>query len=254
MENFIHIERTDAPNGIKKAENAAALLFCTAGTASLCCHEQTLPLQAHTLCLLCAADAPQLHPSKDFAAFLLQFSPDVGAHPLLSALLSPFSQGTTALVLDGENAVFFATVMGDMANFPADTPHLTARLFARLLDLLAVCAPLFPTPQRREPPRTPHRIPEAVMRYVEQNISRPISLDDIAGALFISKYHISHVFKRETGISVGEAVLRKKVEHADRLLAAGAPAHRASEMVGFNYYSAFFRIYKRIKGHAPTEA
>ena len=36
--------------------------------------------------------------------------------------------------------------------------------------------------------------------------------------------------------------------------AAGVPAHRVSEMVGFNHYSAFFRIFKRIAGRAPTGA
>ena len=90
------------------------------------------------------------------------------------------------------------------------------------------------------------------MRYVEENIARAISLDDIAAALFVSKYHMCHVFKEEAGISVGEAVLRRKVAHARRLLEAGVPAHRVSEMVGFNHYSAFFRIFKRITGRAPT--
>ena len=60
--------------------------------------------------------------------------------------------------------------------------------------------------------------------------------------------------KAENGISVGEAVLRRKIAHAKSLLDAGVPAHRASEMVGFNHYSAFFRIFKRITGHAPTGA
>ena len=31
----------------------------------------------------------------------------------------------------------------------------------------------------------------------------------------------------------------------------GVPAQRVSELCGFNLYSAFFRIYKRIKGHSP---
>jgi transcriptional regulator GlxA family with amidase domain len=63
---------------------------------------------------------------------------------------------------------------------------------------------------------------------------------------------MSHVFKAENGISVGEAVLRRKVAHAEALLASGLPAHRVCEMVGFHHYSAFFRIFKRITGHAPT--
>ena len=96
------------------------------------------------------------------------------------------------------------------------------------------------------------RITDAVLGYIEAHISQAISLDDIAAALFISKYHMSHVFKAENGISVGEAVLRRKVAHAEMLLASGVPAHRVSEMVGFNHYSAFFRIFKRITGCAPT--
>lgn len=170
---------------------------------------------------------------------------------VFSPLLSPFENAPLVQLPLGEQAAFFATVLGDMCEIDGKAPLAAPRLLSKWIELMLALQDALAAPQRAVS-RPEGRVPEAVMRYVEENISRPISLSDIAGALFISKYHMSHVFKRETGISVGEAVLRRKVEHADTLLAAGVPAHRVSEMVGFNHYSAFFRIYKRIKGRAPT--
>lgn len=169
----------------------------------------------------------------------------------LATLLSPFEELPFVQLQTGEQTAFFATVLGDMCEIDAQAALAAPRLLAKWIELMIALQDALTAPQRAVS-RPEGRVPEAVMRYVEENISHPISLSDIAGALFISKYHMSHVFKRETGISVGEAVLRRKVEHADTLLGAGVPAHRVSEMVGFNHYSAFFRIYKRIKGHAPT--
>ena len=227
-----------------------ALLYVQNGKAELCVGEEVLPLQKGSVCLLGLADAPHLQAAAELACMLVCIPAPLAAVPALSPLFSHFANGARVEALDSQKTAIFDTVMGDILQITPEKPFAAQCLLARAVDLLAALPATVPPAENG----ARGRITEAVMEYIEQNISRAISLDDIAAALFVSKYHMSHVFKAENGISVGEAVLRRKIAHAEMLLASGIPAHRVSEMVGFNHYSAFFRIFKRITGRAPTGA
>lgn len=248
MTALITAERISGTNGIEKA-GCYALLYVERGAATLLL-EGALTLKAGEICLLAPAEAPRIHAAADFSAVLLCIPATLAAVPVLSPLFASFKGGARVVALDSEKNAFFAPVMGDILQITPETPFAAQVLLARVIDLLAAL-PAPPTPAESG---ARGKITAAVYAYIEQNISRAISLADIAAALFVSKYHMSHVFKAENGISVGEAVLRRKVAHAEALLDAGVPAHRASEMVGFHHYSAFFRIFKRITGRAPTGA
>ncbi len=248
MTQRITATRIFAADGIEKV-GCYALLYVERGAATLQVGDTALCLARGALALLTPADTPRLRKESDFGAVLVRIPAALAAVPVLSPLFASFANGARAVILDGEKTAFFDTVLGDILQIDAEAPFVAQRALARTVDLLTALPP----------PSVPQesaqgRITAAVLAYVEKNISRAISLDDIAAALFVSKYHMSHVFKAENGISVGEAVLRRKVAHAEALLASGLPAHRVCEMVGFHHYSAFFRIFKRIAGHAPTEA
>ena len=225
-----------------------ALLYVQGGSMVLCVGEEELSLETGSVCLLAHADMPRVQAHTAAEGVLVCIPASLAAVSALSPLFLHFANGARVETLDAQKMAFFDTVMGDILKITPETPFAAQQMLARTVDLLtALPLPIAPTHATAR-----DRITAAVMRYVEENIARAISLDDIAAALFVSKYHMCHVFKEEAGISVGEAVLRRKVAHARRLLEAGVPAHRVSEMVGFNHYSAFFRIFKRITGRAPT--
>ncbi len=249
MMAFVTVERISAANGIEKT-GFYALLYAEQGAATLALAGEELAVKAGEVCLLAPTATPRLQPTADFCAVLLCIPATLAAVPVLSPLFSHFDGGARVECLNDEKRVFFNTVMGDIFRITSETPFAAQLMLARTVELLAA----LPAPHRPMGSSSRGKITAAVYAYIEENISRAISLSDIAAALFVSKYHMSHVFKTENGISVGEAVLRRKVAHAEALLSAGVPAHRVSEMVGFNHYSAFFRIFKRITGHAPTGA
>ena len=244
MTPTITAARTDGTHDVSQT-GCYTLLYAERGKMALSVADGTLTLQAGEVCLLLPTDAQKAQPSADFSALSLCLPTELAAVPILSPLFSHFANGVRKEVLDQEKIAFFDTVCRDILKIAPDSPFASQLLLAHAMQLLAA----LPLP---DAPAKKGRITAAVLAFTDENLSRAISLDDIAAALFISKYHMSHVFKAENGISVGEAVLRRKVAHAKRLLGSGIPAHRVSEMVGFNHYSAFFRIFKRITGRAPT--
>ena len=57
-----------------------------------------------------------------------------------------------------------------------------------------------------------------VANYIQQNLSSPITVENIAEALYMSRPYLSKKFKKETGISVSDFIHRQKIEEAKRLL------------------------------------
>ena len=93
-----------------------------------------------------------------------------------------------------------------------------------------------------------------LVRYLNENAERDISLDRLARRFFVSKYHLCRAFKKHNGISVHGYINRKRVMYAKQLIESGETASRAAYQVGFGDYSAFYRAYVKIVGKSPTSS
>lgn len=91
-----------------------------------------------------------------------------------------------------------------------------------------------------------------VIRYLNENIDRSISLDKLAKRFFVSKFYLCRAFKKHNGISVHGYINQKRVMYAKQLIDSGETASCAAYRVGFGDYSAFYRAYVKIVGKAPT--
>lgn len=92
-----------------------------------------------------------------------------------------------------------------------------------------------------------------VKQYLDQNLTSPHLLDDLAKRFFVSKYYLCRSFKADFGVSVHHYLCCCRVELACRLIARGETASAAAYHVGFGDYSSFYRAYKKHKGQAPSE-
>jgi AraC-like DNA-binding protein len=92
---------------------------------------------------------------------------------------------------------------------------------------------------------------EAIIQYINKHINSPIVLDELSSKFFVSKYYLSHMFKKYTGVSVLEYALRKKVLLASQMIKNGEKAIVAAKNLGFGDYSSFYRAYKKFLGESP---
>ena len=90
-----------------------------------------------------------------------------------------------------------------------------------------------------------------VIRYLNSNIEKNISLDKLARRFFVSKFHLCRAFKKYSGISVHSYINHKRITYAKQLIESGETAQSAAFRVGFGDYSAFYRAYVKIIGHSP---
>lgn len=90
-----------------------------------------------------------------------------------------------------------------------------------------------------------------ILFYINKHLSEPLTLDDISEHFYISKHHLNKVFRKATGTTVMDYLLRKRVVHAQLLLNNGCHAKDAAFSSGFGDYSSFYRAYVKTLGHTP---
>ncbi len=92
-----------------------------------------------------------------------------------------------------------------------------------------------------------------IISYVEENLEEQLSLDDIAGKFFVSKYYIAHLFKDTLGISLHQYILKKRLSECRDAIAGGKSITGTYEAFGFRDYSSFFKAFKKEYGMSPKE-
>ena len=94
---------------------------------------------------------------------------------------------------------------------------------------------------------------EAILRYLSEHLTEPVSIDDLAARFFVSKYHMMRQFRVQTGYTIHGYLTGKRLMRARAMIAAGTPVLQAGEESGFGDYSAFLRAYRKQFGAAPNQ-
>ncbi|TLS51851.1 response regulator [Paenibacillus antri] len=91
-------------------------------------------------------------------------------------------------------------------------------------------------------------------QYVSLHLDQRIGLDDIAEHLHLNPSYFSRLFKKETGETFIEYVIRTKMERAKQLLDQTAqPVAKICEMLGYDNQSYFIKLFKGYTGVTPID-
>lgn len=91
------------------------------------------------------------------------------------------------------------------------------------------------------------------LSYINENLCRDISVEEIAEHAYLSKYYFMRLFKAQTGASVHAYVRQKRLMNAVRLIREGVGVSRAATESGFGDYSSFYRAFRETFGVSPGE-
>lgn len=92
-----------------------------------------------------------------------------------------------------------------------------------------------------------------VLGYIGEHYNEELTLDNLAGEFFISKYHLSHEFRRVVGTSLHKYILLKRLLIAKQLLSEGNSPGEVFGACGFGDYTSFYRAFKAEYGVSPRE-
>ena len=94
----------------------------------------------------------------------------------------------------------------------------------------------------------------AILQYLSLHLTEELRIDDLAARFYISKYHMMRRFKEETGYTIHNYVVTKRLMLAREKIADGMPVGEACYACGFGEYSAFARAYKKQFSVSPRTA
>jgi two-component system response regulator YesN len=92
------------------------------------------------------------------------------------------------------------------------------------------------------------------IKYINENISRIISLKEIADHVNLSRTYFSQLFKQSTGENVTDCISRLKIEMAKKfLLDPNYKVYEVAMDIGFESQYYFNKLFKSLVGLTPTE-
>lgn len=93
-----------------------------------------------------------------------------------------------------------------------------------------------------------------IYEFIPEHSSEELTLDTLARRFSVSKYHLSHEFKKHTGTSPIEYVEQCRVRSAKLLLRySDLTMAQIAEQIGFHDQTTFGRAFKRQEHQSPSE-
>ncbi len=94
---------------------------------------------------------------------------------------------------------------------------------------------------------------DRVLSYIGEHYRENLTLEEIASAFYVSKYHLSHAFSHQVGTSIYRYIQFRRLMHARELLEAGEMPGEVYPLCGFGDYTNFYRAFKGAFGCSPRE-
>ncbi len=92
-----------------------------------------------------------------------------------------------------------------------------------------------------------------ITEYISKNLSKDLSINAIAQKMNVSASSITHIFKKELGISVHEYVQQKRLICAKNLIKKNNKPSKIYLDCGYQDYSSFYKAYIRFFGYPPSK-
>ena len=94
---------------------------------------------------------------------------------------------------------------------------------------------------------------EELLRYINHNLTEDLSIETLARKYYLSKYHMMRKFKEETGYTIHNYIISKRLLLARTKISEVTPILKAAQLSGFSDYTTFSRAYKKQFGTAPSQ-
>lgn len=94
---------------------------------------------------------------------------------------------------------------------------------------------------------------QSVLTYIDAHFDEPIAPHDVAAGLHYSLCYLTHVTRKMVGLSVGDLLIRRRIDAAQRLLEeTAAPVAWVATRVGFSDMAYFSRRFSQQTGSSPS--
>ncbi len=94
---------------------------------------------------------------------------------------------------------------------------------------------------------------DQILDFIERNFKTHISVSQLAKDMGLSESRLYRMFTTETGMTIKEHLIKRRIAEAKKLLQLGFSVKEACFASGFNDYSNFIKAFKKFEGHPPGQ-
>lgn len=99
-----------------------------------------------------------------------------------------------------------------------------------------------------------HPAVRATISYITAHITEDLSIDQLAKYVYLDRSYLMHLFKSETGYTIGKYITQKRLFLARQYIEEGYSITDSCFKCGFNNYASFYHAYKAKYGTSPKTA
>ncbi|MDF2724903.1 MAG: two component transcriptional regulator, AraC family protein [Paenibacillus sp.] len=92
---------------------------------------------------------------------------------------------------------------------------------------------------------------EDILLYIEEEIKEDLNLKMVADKYYMNPSYLSRIFKQTTGEAFSTYLLKRKMEHARRMLHDGFKVYDVANLLGYADVSYFIRLFQKFWGVTP---
>ena len=101
--------------------------------------------------------------------------------------------------------------------------------------------------------RTANPMIREILDYINEHITEELSVDRIAEHMYMNRSYLMHLFKKETGYTIGKYITEKRLFLSNHLISQGLTITEACYKSGFQNYSTFFQAYRNKYHVSPNK-
>lgn len=98
------------------------------------------------------------------------------------------------------------------------------------------------------------KVSQEIIRFLQENVERRITVDDICKALHYNKSYLFRQFRMETGETIMSYYAKLKIERAKELLRGGnMTVSQIAELLSFNTPNYFCKAFRKLTHMTPSQ-
>lgn len=171
---------------------------------------------------------------------------------LVDGLMRSYKLTDPFLVAKTDASPYFLKIFSILGEAEEFTPEVSAKVAQELLKIIQ-SAYLYNLECTRQTV-VDECTAENIMKYIDMNIGRKFSIDEICASFFVGKTKLRAVFKKKYGITPMEYAQAKRVERAKYYLCNTViPISSLHELIGMNDVKYFSKLFKTHTGMTPKK-
>ncbi|WNR42662.1 AraC family transcriptional regulator [Paenibacillus roseipurpureus] len=260
--NFVHATRKPPFNVHFHLHKGCEIFFLIRGDVNYFVEKTVYPLQYGDLIITNEHEIhkPALTTDAMYERVTIEFNPALIAlfqtetiQPLQCFYDRPLGENNKITLTEQETSTLVA--LFQRYHETKKHPHSGVALtkLGCMLEIVTLVQRAFDTNKEKELGIGLHARLTPILAYLNQHLAEDLSLEKLEMTFFISRYHLSRLFKKHTGSTIHEYIVYKRIALAKQLLKDGANVTEACMGSGFNDYTGFLRMFKKKVGVLPKQ-